>query len=146
MSRVNAQLNPPRHRATWGERIAIAIFSTLAALFILCIGFLLKPSWGHEFLLNGTKSPAGEWCCGAEDCGLVSRDAVHVAAGGYSIVGTVTYGEAVTGNASDGPTRFEHVEEFWPYRDVLPSPDGATWRCKRPDGSPRCKFTGPPGS
>ena len=58
----------------------------------------------------------------------------------------VTYGEAVTGNAADGPTHQENVNEIVPYSQSLPSPDGAYWRCKRPDGTPRCFFAPPPGS
>lgn len=100
----------------------------------------------HDFMLNGTRSSAGEWCCGAEDCGMLSPGALHATRGGYSVRGTVTYGATVTGNPADGPTVIEHVNEFWPYQEILPSPDGAAWRCKRPDGSPRCKFSGPPGS
>ena len=54
--------------------------------------------------------------------------------------------QGVTGNAADGPTRQENVNEVVPYSQSLPSPDGAYWRCKRPDGSPRCFFAPPPGS
>ncbi|HZP75194.1 MAG TPA: hypothetical protein VFB45_03535 [Pseudolabrys sp.] len=36
----------------------------------------------------------------------------------------------------------EHV----PFAEAQPSPDGAYWRCKRPDGSRRCFFAPPPGS
>lgn len=92
------------------------------------------------------RSPAGEWCCGAEDCGVVSPGAVKAGTGGYSVRGNVTYGVGVTGNAADGPTHTENVNEIVPYSQSLPSPDGAYWRCKRPDGSPRCFFAPPPGS
>ena len=104
--------------------------------------------FAHDLWINhgAYKNPAGEWCCGAEDCGVVSKDAVHAMKGGYSVVGTVTYGEAVTGNKLDGPTRMDTVNETAPYSQSLPSPDGAYWRCKRPDGSQRCFFAPPPGS
>ena len=92
------------------------------------------------------KNPAGEWCCGADDCGVVSPDAVKAGSGGYSLRGPVTYGMGVTGNEADGPTRQENVNEVVPYSQSLPSPDGAYWRCKRPDGTPRCFFAPPPGS
>jgi hypothetical protein len=71
---------------------------------------------------------------------------VKAGTGGYSLRGNVTYGEAVTGNAADGPTHQEPVNEVVPYSQSLPSPDGAYWRCKRPDGTPRCFFAPPPGS
>lgn len=92
------------------------------------------------------KNLAGEWCCGAEDCGVVSPDAVKAVTGGYSLRGGVTYGAVVTGNAADGPTRQERIDETVPYSLSLPSPDGAYWRCKRPDGSPRYFFAPKPGS
>ena len=38
------------------------------------------------------------------------------------------------------------TEAMLPYSQSLPSPDGAYWRCKRPDGTPRCFFAPPPGS
>ena len=77
---------------------------------------------------------------------MVSPDAVKAQKGGYSVVGTVTYGQAITGNALDGPTVHDRVNETIPYSQALPSPDGAYWRCKRPDGTPRCFFAPPPGS
>jgi hypothetical protein len=92
------------------------------------------------------KNPAGELCCGAKDCGVVSPNAVKAGTGGYSLRGNVTYGVGVTGNEADGPTRQENVNEVVPYSQSLPSPDGAYWRCKRPDGSPRCFFAPPPGT
>jgi hypothetical protein len=36
--------------------------------------------------------------------------------------------------------------EMVPFSEAQPSPDGAFWRCKRPDGSRRCFFAPPPGS
>jgi hypothetical protein len=98
------------------------------------------------WISRGTyKNPAGEWCCGADDCGVVSPNAVKAGNGGYSLAGAVTYGKGVTGNDADGPTRQENVNEIVPYSQSLPSPDGAYWRCKRPDGSQRCFFAPPPG-
>lgn len=92
------------------------------------------------------RNPAGEWCCGAEDCGVVSPNAVKASKGGYSLRGPVTYGMGVTGNEADGPTRQEDLNEIVPY-----SPDAAVAgrrarRCKRPDGTPRCFFAPPSGS
>jgi hypothetical protein len=90
------------------------------------------------------RNPAGEWCCGAEDCGVVSGNAVTAVVGGYSLRGSVVYGAEATGNAADGPSRSEPVNEVVPYSQSLPSPDGAYWRCKRPDGTPRCFFAPKP--
>lgn len=114
--------------------------------FAACL--FISTTFAHDaWISRGTyKNPAGEWCCGAEDCGVVSPDAVKALKGGYSVVGTVTYGEAITGNKSDGPTRQDNVNEVVPYSQSLPSPDGAYWRCKRPDGSQRCFFAPPPGT
>jgi hypothetical protein len=77
---------------------------------------------------------------------VVAPGAVKAGVGGYSLRGPVTYGVGVTGNEADGPTRQENVNEVVPYNQSLPSPDGAYWRCKRPDGSPRCFFAPPSGS
>jgi hypothetical protein len=118
----------------------------------LVFAFLLAASTygahAHDIWINrgAYKNPAGEWCCGASDCGVVAPGAVKAVAGGYSVVGTVTYGAAITGNSADGPTRQDRVNEIVPYSQSLPSPDGSYWRCKRPDGSPRCFFAPPPGS
>ena len=118
------------------------------SLLVLAVSLSSSVALAHDIWISkGTYSnPAGEWCCGAEDCGVVSRDAVKAIKGGYSVVGTVTYGEGITGNALDGPTQQEKVNEMVPYSQSLPSPDGAYWRCKRPDGTPRCFFAPPPGS
>jgi hypothetical protein len=117
-------------------------------LLVLAVSLSSSVALAHDIWISkGTyRNPAGEWCCGAEDCGVVSRDAVKATKGGYSVVGTVTYGQAITGDALDGPTQQEKVNEMVPYSQSLPSPDGAYWRCKRPDGTPRCFFAPPPGS
>ena len=33
-----------------------------------------------------------------------------------------------------------------PFSEAQPSPDGAFWRCKRPDGTRRCFFAPPPAT
>jgi hypothetical protein len=118
------------------------------SVFVLALSLSSSAALAHDIWINrGTyRNPAGEWCCGAEDCGVVSKDAVKATKGGYSVVGIVTYGQAITGDALDGPTQRERVNELVPYSQSLPSPDGAYWRCKRPDGTPRCFFAPPPGS
>lgn len=118
------------------------------SLLVLAPILLSQAAFAHDMWISrdSYKNPAGEWCCGADDCGVVSPDAVKAIRDGYSLRGPVTYGEAVTGNADDGPTRQENLNEVVPYSQALPSPDGAYWRCKRPDGSPRCFFAPPPGT
>jgi hypothetical protein len=120
----------------------------MRSLLLVSVSLLSSAALAHDIWINkgAYRNPAGEWCCGAEDCGVVSPNAVHTGAGGYSLRGTVTYGQAITGNAADGPTTTQSVNEMIPYSQSLPSPDGAYWRCKRPDGTPRCFFAPPPGS
>jgi hypothetical protein len=129
-----------------GRAVIVALM--IVAAFVIVLARLTRPAHAHDTWINqgSYRNPAGEWCCGAEDCGLVGKDAVHATAGGYSVRGVVTYGEAVTGNAADGPTRTENLNEVVAYSQAQPSPDGAYWRCKRPDGTPRCFFAPPPGS
>ncbi len=71
---------------------------------------------------GGLRNGAGEWCCGEGDCFVVPSSNVSTGAGGYTLFG----GEKI------------------PYSEAQPSPDGAFWRCKRPDGSRRCFFAPPP--
>lgn len=152
MSSRFAKMHRPRPASSWGEAIAatiITVFMVAAFAFMIWVVselMLLPRAHAHDLWINGKRSPAGEWCCGAEDCGIVDPKAVQITAGGYSLRGSVTYGEAVTGNAADGVTRSERINETAPYSEALPSPDGAYWRCKRPDGSRRCLFAPPPGS
>jgi len=93
----------------------------LAALFV-CL-FVL-PAAAHDSWISraGLRNSAGEWCCGEGDCFIV--DGVKETSAGYLLPG----GEVV------------------PFSEAQPSPDGAFWRCKRPDGSRRCFFAPPPGS
>ena len=118
------------------------------SLLVLVLSLLGSAALAHDVWISrgSYRNPTGEWCCGAEDCGVVPPGAVKAGTGGYSLRGNVTYGEAVTGNAADGPTHQEPVNEVVPYSQSLPSPDGAYWRCNRPDGTPRCFFAPPPGS
>jgi hypothetical protein len=122
------------------RRVPVAFVPTLLAFATTSL--FVTSAFAHELWIsrNNYKNPAGEWCCGAEDCGVVSADAVKAVKGGYSLRGPVTYGTGVTGNEADGPTRSEQLNEVVPYSQALPSPDGAYWRCKRPDGSARCFF------
>jgi hypothetical protein len=73
---------------------------------------------------GGHKNAAGEWCCGAGDCFVVPGQSVSMTAQGYRLFGAETV----------------------PFSEAQPSPDGAFWRCKRPDGSRRCFFAPPPSN
>lgn len=73
---------------------------------------------------GGLRNPAGEWCCGEGDCFVVPSGSVELNGSGYELFGV----------------------ESVPFSEAQPSPDGAFWRCKRPDGSRRCFFAPPPGS
>jgi hypothetical protein len=119
----------------WTVRLIIA----LALLSCWAIVMITQASAHDSPISAGSyRNPAGEWCCGASDCGVVTNPASPTGPaspirGGFSIRGTVTY--------DDG--KAEPVTEFWPASQVLPSPDGRIWRCRRPDGSPRCTFLSP---
>lgn len=118
------------------------------SLLVFTVSVGSSTALAHDIWISrgSYRNPAGEWCCGAVDCGVVAPGAVKAGTGGYSLRGPVTYGEAATGNAQDGPTHQEDINETVPYSQSLPSPDGAYWRCKRPDGTPRCFFAPPPRS
>ena len=49
---------------------------SLLAVFLTVSG---SAAIAHDIWISrGTyKNPAGEWCCGAEDCGVVDKSAVH---------------------------------------------------------------------
>ncbi len=121
-------------------RLSVLSISSLCAMSLWAMSALAHDLWISR---QSYRNPAGEWCCGAEDCGIVSSEAVKTVKGGYSLRGPVTYGMGATGNEADGPTRSEQLNEIVPYSQTLPSPDGAYWRCKRPDGTPRCFFAPP---
>lgn len=86
---------------------------------------------------GGHRNPAGEWCCGAGDCALMDPKSVTVTSRGYALSGWGTIDE--TG-------RREFYHEGIPETEAMPSPDGAYWRCKRPDGTRRCFFAPPPNT
>jgi hypothetical protein len=140
MSRRWPDMRITRDRWTDGDAIAAGVFYIVAILTVLIgIAVFAPYAKAHDFLLNGTKNPAGEWCCGSYDCGVMISGRVKPVAGGYEV-------DAVFRITHEGKITDDHVREFWPLHEATPSPDGAYWRCKRPDGSPRCKFVPPPGS
>jgi hypothetical protein len=96
----------------------------LSPLLLLCA----PSSFAHDHWINagGFKAPNGhEWCCNENDCLQIPGDTVSVTSRGYLLR--------------------DHSETV-PYRETLPSQDGAYWRCQRPDGTRRCFFAPPPGT
>lgn len=93
-------------------------------LSFLTAVLLATAATAHDSWINqgGHRNGAGEWCCGEGDCFVV--DPPRITAAGYVL--------------SDG--------EVVPFGEAQPSPDGAYWRCRRPDGSRRCFFAPPPGA
>ena len=97
---------------------------------------LFFPAHAHDSWLsrNSLRNAAGEWCCGEGDCFVIPDKNVSARRDGFRI--EFDY----IGN--DGQEH--HGNEVVPYPEAQPSPDGAYWRCKRPDGSRRCFFAPPP--
>jgi hypothetical protein len=91
-----------------------------SSLLLLTTGLFAHDSWISR---GGHRNGAGEWCCGEGDCFVVPGESVSTTPQGYRLFGAETV----------------------PYSEAQPSPDGAYWRCKRPDGSRRCFFAPPPG-
>jgi len=92
-----------------------------SALVIVTPDLLAHDSWISR---GGHRNAAGEWCCGEGDCFMVPAEQVKMGGDGYLIFGA----------------------EKIPYSEAQPSPDGAYWRCKRPDGTRRCFFAPPPNT
>lgn len=99
---------------------------TRAAVLLLSCVALVSPALAHDHWISqgAFKNGAGEWCCGEGDCFAVPQQSVAITAQGYRLFDAETV----------------------PFSEAQPSPDGAFWRCKRPDGSRRCFFAPPPGS
>lgn len=131
----------PRH----GSFVDIAIIGIAAgivfAAFAAVLGLLLitYPAHAQDNWIGrgGVHSAAGEWCCGIADCG-VFQGPVPITSQGYRLKGVVRM-------ESRGGW-LDPVDETVPFSEAQVSPDGAFWRCKRPDGSRRCFFAPPPGS
>ncbi len=101
----------------FGGRLALVF----AALFLIVPHTSAHDSWIYG---GGYRNPAGEWCCGEGDCFIIPREQVKMSGDGYLIFGN----------------------EKIPFTEAQPSPDGAFWRCKRPDGTRRCFFAPPPST
>ena len=103
-----------------GKRLHVP-FALLACLLTL------TPALAHDNWISrgGFRGPInGEWCCGANDCFIVSATSVKISSTGYVLLQT---------------------RETVPYAETIPSVDGNYWRCQRPDGSRRCFFAPPVG-
>ena len=96
------------------------------ALIVATLVSIVPDSFAHDHWIygGGYRNGAGEWCCGAGDCFIIPSDQVTMTGDGYMIFGV----------------------ERVPFMEAQPSPDGAFWRCKRPDGSRRCFFAPPPST
>jgi hypothetical protein len=102
------------------------MFRCFRSLLVIVAVLSTTAASAHESWISrgGHKNAAGEWCCGVGDCFVVPGQSVSTTAQGYRLFGSETV----------------------PYSEAQPSPDGAFWRCKRPDGSRRCFFAPPPSN
>ena len=102
------------------------MFRCFRSLLVIVAVLSTTAASAHESWISrgGHKNAAGEWCCGVGDCFVVPGPSVSTTAQGYRLFGSETV----------------------PYSEAQPSPDGAFWRCKRPDGSRRCFFAPPPSN
>jgi hypothetical protein len=102
------------------------MFRCFRSLLVIVAVLSTTAASAHESWISrgGHKNAAGEWCCGVGDCFVIPGQSVSTTAQGYRLFGSETV----------------------PYNEAQPSPDGAFWRCKRPDGSRRCFFAPPPSN
>ena len=100
-------------------------YSRLALAFACLLPIVADTAAHDSWISRGAlRNAAGEWCCGDGDCFVIPSQSVRLAADGYHL--------------------FE--VETVPFSETQPSPDGACWRYKRPDGSRRCFFAPPPNT
>lgn len=109
----------------------------LRTLVLAICPFLPDAIQAHDSWISrgGHRNAAGEWCCGEVDCFVLPARQVSARADGYRVWFIEPF---------DGGDRVK--TEIVPYGEAQPSPDGAYWRCKRPDGSRRCFFAPPPNT
>jgi len=121
---------------------AVLPLSPAVALTIIVLMCAAQAN-AHDSWINAHqwRNPAGEWCCGADDCGVVLQPdrAVTTVPGGYHVRGIVQ----IDGTSSEGETQ-QGVDAIIPYNQRLPSPDGQYWYCRRDDNTPRCFFAPTP--
>ena len=95
----------------------------ITVVVLLTTAALAHDSWISQRALRGKGQAAGEWCCGEGDCEIIAPEEVR--------------------SDRDGNYLLWGIEQV-PAAEVQPSPDGAYWRCHRPDGTRRCFFAPPP--
>jgi hypothetical protein len=115
----------------------IWIFAWTVAIAALLWGVSLCAVRAHDSWISrgGHRNGAGEYCCGEGDCFVIPAPQVRSVAAGYQIVVLPKQGSGENARA-----------ELVPSAEAQPSPDGAFWRCRRPDGSRRCFFAPPPNT
>jgi hypothetical protein len=105
------------------------MFGYCLRLALVFASFLLiaADTTAHDSWISrgGLRNGAGEWCCGEGDCFTVPGETISILPAGYLL---------------------REMNEVVPFNEAQPSPDGAFWRCKRPDGSRRCFFAPPPNT
>ena len=124
-----------------GRTTRAAILALLLVAVGLIVGVTLTTcALAHDSWISrgGLRNAAGEWCCGEQDCFVIPSELVRIVQGlpGYVIIDREP-------KAGEGPP---NIVEIVPFEEAQPSPDGAYWRCKRPDGSRRCFFAPPPNT
>jgi hypothetical protein len=120
------------------NKMPILFFIALVAILTASVEALGHDSWISR---GGMRNNAGEWCCGAGDCGVKTAGVVVASKDGWRVNAVFT----IEGAAPAGTVSFD-VREVIPYSEAQPSPDGEFWACKRPDGSRRCFFAPPPNT
>jgi hypothetical protein len=120
-------------------RRALVIGLIVAALMLAAMAWCALRADAHDSWISrgGLKSPSGEG-----DCFVIPAIYVAARADGYRVIVTKS-GRAPSPEGIDkrvSPFDPDLMSEIVPYAETQPSPDGAFWRCKRPDGSRRCFF------
>lgn len=123
------------------KRVIFGFCWVFWGLFVAAmVGLVFAAGWkahGHDSWIStgGYRNAAGEWCCGLGDCFVLPPRQVTERSDGYHLW---------LDQIVDGAER--RTFEIVPYAESQPSPDGAFWRCKRPDGTRRCFFAPPPNT
>jgi hypothetical protein len=121
---------------TYGARVWIASYVAMVALLWLHQNALGHDSWISR---GAFRNSAGQWCCGQNDCAVMDEGSVATISGGYAVHGMATV-------RNNGAFIRWRIDETVPYSEAQPSPDGAYWICKLPDGTRRCFFAPPPNT
>jgi hypothetical protein len=116
------------------------MFGCLArlALAFLALVLVIPDIFAHDSWISrgGHRNAAGEWCCGEGDCFIIPPERITRSRDGSYMIWS---GPAASFS-------LDSVVEIIPEQEAQPSPDGAYWRCKRPDGTRRCFFAPPPNT